>query len=129
MGKTVQKLTDKQFLAILRENGGLYARTARAIEEKYGTTFTRQAVRQRAEKHPEELKDIEEEIIDVAEEGLQTLIRKGEDRTKLRAIEIYLKTKGRTRGYIESSHIDHTSKGEQIVQNIINLGPGEKPKD
>ena len=38
----------------------------------------------------------------------------------------YLKTKGKGRGYIERSEVDHTTKGEAI--NVISLGGGDKPK-
>lgn len=115
------KLSDVQFLSILRANGGLFSRTARAIEEKYKVTFSRQAVRERALKHPKELQDIEEEIIDVAEEGLQGMIRGSDNRVKLRAIELFLKTKGYKRGYVESKHLDITTGGEPIKSEPVQI--------
>lgn len=95
-----RKVTQDEFFAILRENGGLYARTARAIESKFGVSYTRQAVKQRAERKPEVLQDIIEQNIDVAEEGLLTLMRTARnENTKLQAIKLYLSTIGRSRGY------------------------------
>lgn len=102
------KLSDEAFLAILRENGGLYARTAKAIEEQHSVTFSRQAVRQRALEHPDELKDIEEEVADSAESGLQTLMKDPDPRIKIDAIKFYLKTKGKSRGYVERTETEHS---------------------
>jgi hypothetical protein len=44
------KLTDAEFDAIYRENFGLCALTAKAIEKQYGINYSRQAVRERADK-------------------------------------------------------------------------------
>jgi hypothetical protein len=51
------KLTDEEFDRIYRENFGLCALTAKAIEMKYGIKYSRQAVRQRAEKYTQKEKD------------------------------------------------------------------------
>jgi len=109
MGKR-SRLTKAQFLEILRDNAGLYARTSRAIEKVYGFPMTRQAVRQRAEKYPEELKDIQEQTIDVAEETVLDVMRKGKDRERLDAAKFLLKTIGRIRGYVEKQEIDVVGK-------------------
>ena len=106
------KLSDKEFLAVLRESAGLYSRTVRMIKKVYDIDISRQAVRERALKHPEELEDIREENIDIAEEGLHGLIRSRNENIKLRACETYLKTIGRTRGYVEG--LDLTTKGESF---------------
>jgi hypothetical protein len=50
------KITDEQFFAALRESAGLYARAARIIEKEYGVSYTRQSVKERAERHPKYLK-------------------------------------------------------------------------
>lgn len=99
------KVTNKQFLAALRANAGLYAKTARAISKEYNIEFTRQAVRERAQKFKDVLEDIEEENLDLAEEGLHDLMKCDENNIKLRAIELYLKTKGKTRGYVERKEL------------------------
>jgi hypothetical protein len=44
------KLTDEEFDAIYRENFGLCALTAKAIQKQYGIKYSRQAVRERADK-------------------------------------------------------------------------------
>jgi len=114
-----RKISDEQFLSVLRENAGLYARTARAIEKQFGVEYSRQAVRYRAEKFPEELTDIAEENLDIAEEGLLSLMRKGSESVRLRAIEIYLKTKGKRRGYVERSEVDVNVKEIPPLPNVI----------
>ena len=99
-------LSDEQFLTILRKNGGLFSRTARAIVKEYGGTYTRQAVEKRARNFPDIIYDINEENIDIAEEGLYTLIRSENESIRLRAIELLLRTRGRKRGYVEKSELE-----------------------
>jgi len=93
-------------LAILRKNAGIYARTARAIENEFRVTMSRQAVRIRAENHSEELDDIIQESIDIAEAGLQDLMESEDERVKLQAIMFVLKTKGANRGYSEKLEVE-----------------------
>lgn len=109
-----KRLSNKEFWTILRENAGIYARTARAIQKQFGIEYSRQAVRERAEKKPELLADIIEENLDVAEEGLQALMRTKNENVKQKAIEFYLKTKGKSRGYIVQVNSDVTSNGNTI---------------
>lgn len=113
----LQKLSDEQFLSILRENGGLFAKTAEAIKKQFRVTYSRQAVRERALKFVDELEDIKEQNLDVAEEGLQTLMKSKNENVRLKAIELFLKTQGKNRGYTEKSEIDHKFQG--IKQLII----------
>lgn len=108
------KLSDNEFLTILRENAGIYARTARAINKAFpGMQYTRQAVRQRAETFKDELLDIQEENIDVAEEGLHSLMRSKNQQVQLKAINLFLQAKGRVRGY--GDRLDVTSGDKPIV--------------
>jgi len=118
MGKN-KKISDKEFLTLLRENGGLFARTSKAIKAQFDIEYSRQAVRDRALKNPKELADIEEENLDIAEEGLHSLMKSEDERIKLRSIEIYLKTKGRKRGYLEKEGVTES------VPNIV-LTPEER---
>lgn len=109
-----RRLSDKEFWTILRANAGLYARTARAIEKEFGITYSRQSVRDRAEKKPELLQDILEENLDLAEEGHISLMRSKNEKIRLNAITFYLRTKGKARGYVTQVDSDITSKGEKI---------------
>jgi len=99
-------LGETEFLTVLRENGGLYAKTAKAISEMTGIPISRQAVYQRAQNYPEVLKDIKEEIIDGAEDGLADLMKCDDNRIKLEAIKLYLKTQAKSRGYVEKQEVD-----------------------
>jgi len=101
-----KKISDKEFFAILRENAGLFARTARAIAKQFNIEYSRQAVMDRALKNKDIYNDILEENIDVAEEGLHSLMRSKIETVRMRAIELYLKTKGKNRGYIERQERD-----------------------
>lgn len=106
----IRKLSDKEFWTILRKNAGLFARTARAIEKEFGISYSRQAVRERAEKQPELLADILEETVDIAEEGLHDLMRSSLPNIKLKAIELYLKSKGSHRGYHQKEAVSHSGE-------------------
>lgn len=51
--KQTHKITDDQFRETYLENHGSNAKTARAIEKKYGITYTRQSVQERALNFPD----------------------------------------------------------------------------
>lgn len=123
---TKKRLTNKEFWTILRENAGLYARTARAIEKQFGISYSRQAVKDRAEKKPELLADILEENIDVAEEGLHSLMRSKTEKIRLQAIQLFLKTKGKDRGYSERNEI--TGKDGKDIVAQITIAPMKNAK-
>jgi len=113
LSRKVRKISDKKFLAILRENSGLFAKTADAIVKQCKVPFTRQAVRERALKHPDEFVDILEQTVDVAEDGLLTLMKSDNERIQLSAIETFLKAKAKDRGYFD--------KRELVGKNDSNL--------
>jgi len=125
MGKKVRKISDKQFLAIYRTNGGLSSRTARAITDKFGFPYSRQAVEQRAKKFPAEQLDIQEENLDVAEETIINIMRSNDRKTALRAADLYLKAKGKHRGYGDA--LDITS-GNKPIEPFSGVLPVYKPK-
>lgn len=106
----VKKISEKEFWAILRKNAGIYARTARAIQNEFGFSFSRQAVRARAEQRPDLLNDIIEETVDIAEEGLHDLMRSSLPNIRLKAIELYLKSKGSHRGYHQKEAVSHSGE-------------------
>ena len=110
-----KKISDEQFLSVLRENAGLFAQTAQAIEKQFGIKYTRQSVRSKAETFKDDLLDIYEQNLDVAEEGLLSLMNSKTDSVRLRALELYLKTKGKMRGY--------TEKTELNITGTINIEP------
>ena len=65
----------------------------------------------------EAVESIAELATDFVESKLHGRISK-DDTT---AIIFYLKTKAKKRGYIESSHIDHTTKGDKVEQ-VFKIG-------
>lgn len=113
------KLTDKEFWEELRKQGGIFARTARAIKAKYKIKYTRQAVRDRALKEPDRYDDILEENIDNAEEQLHTIfLTSRNERNRLQAVQFYLRTIGRKRGYIERQEVEHGFLSEEDRRKI-----------
>jgi hypothetical protein len=90
------KLSDEEFLNILQENGGLFSATAKAIQRKYKLRYSRQAVRERAQKHPEFLKELEEENIEKAHLTILDLMKQGKDlNIRFKAARFYVQTKGK----------------------------------
>lgn len=100
------KVSDKEFWGCLREAAGLYTRCARIIEKEYNISYTRVAVKLRAERDIDQLNDIREQNIDIAEEGLHSLMRSDLPSIRMRAIELFLKTIGRGRGYVEKKELE-----------------------
>lgn len=109
-----RKISDNEFWAVLRENSGLFSKTARAIEKQFGVRYTRQAVYARAMKNKELYEDIKEQNIDVAEDGLHSLMHSEDERVKMQAVKFFLSTQGKNRNYTEKQEIDHTSGGEPL---------------
>tara|TARA_R110002167_G_C12435729_1_gene630316 strand:- start:173 stop:607 length:435 start_codon:yes stop_codon:yes gene_type:complete len=104
------KVTDEEFWSELRKNKALYSRTARALEKKHNITYSRQAVKERAEKDKSQLNDIVEENLDVAEEVHHNLMMSKDEKIQIKAAQFYLKNKGRSRGYVETTDIQVTEK-------------------
>lgn len=115
------KLTKKQFIEILTKNAGLFNRTARHIEKEFGIKMSRQGVRERAMKYPEILAEIQENNIDIAEEGLHDLMRSKSPSIKFKAIDLYLRTKARHRGYNASMdlNIDFNAMSDEQLTYIL----------
>ncbi len=113
------KVTEKQLWDALRANGGLFARTARELSAKIGQPITRQAVRDRALKKPELLEDIKGESLDVAEEVLTSIIRGKDKRLALDATKFYLKTQGKSRGYVERIETEIQEQGSIDIERWI----------
>ena len=100
------KLSHDEFWAGVRESAGLYSRSVRLFKREYGVDITRIAVRARALRDPEQLKDIREQNLDIAEEGLHSLMRTKNENVKLRAIELYLKHQGGDRGWDDKHKLE-----------------------
>jgi len=102
------KLTNNQFWAVLRESAGIYSRAVRVAKREYGVDINRASVRERALKDLEQLEDIKEESVDIAEEGLHALMRSKNEAIRLKACERFLKSQGRSRGWGDKQELDIT---------------------
>lgn len=71
------------------------------------------------------VEDLSNVALDFAESQLHLQMKDGNASSTI----FYLKCKGRKRGYIERSAIDHTTLGDKIQPNILHLGVGTKPKE
>ena len=122
-----RKISDEEFLSYLRNNGGLYARTAKAIQDAMRIelndpdfTYTRQAVYSRVKEHEAELTDIKEELNDKAEGGLLDLMSDMDKNIVLKACSIWLKAKAGDRGWVDKKEI--TKKKITISYTKPNAG-------
>ena len=106
------KIEDRnRFIGILTKQAGNVAGACRAMNINRRTYYNWM------EKHEDfkvVVEDITEALIDDAESQLQKLIGDG----NVVAILFYLKTRAKSRGYIERSETDITSKGDKIKINI-----------
>ena len=100
----------EKFLTILAKNAGNVSAACNAFN------ITRQTYYNwvKDEGFKANVDEIQESLIDNAESKLQKLIN--EDSPV--AILFYLKTRAKSRGYIERQETDITSKGEKISINI-----------
>ena len=129
---TPHRLTDKEFWSILKANAGLYQRTATAIEKKFNRPYTRQSVKERAEKHPERLAEIKEATIDTAEGGLLGLMGSTNEGIRLKAITYYLDNQGKKRGYVKQVNAALVNRdGEDIsfASLLMKAGAESEQKD
>jgi len=103
---------DKQkFLELLSKNAGNVSRACSAMNINRRTFYNWM---EKEESFKFVVDEIQESLIDNAESELQKLIKDG----NTAAILFFLKTKAKSRGYIERQEQDITSKGEKISINI-----------
>ena len=99
----VTKLSDEEFFAAVREAGGIYSRAVVLIKKKFGIDITRQSVRERCLSNPEIMQDIKEQNIDVALEGLHSLLKSDDEKVKLGAVKYYLNNQAKHLGFNEGN--------------------------
>ena len=123
-----RSLTQKEFIQALELNGGLYSRTARWIELKYGFTISRQAIQKRAQK--DKIKAIVDQIkethLDAAENTVVKLFKSKDDRVKLQSATWYLRKQGKFRGYGDNLDIN---LGKNVTVIVDDQEPPEWVKD
>jgi hypothetical protein len=88
------------------------------IAQVTGGTYTRQAVQDRASKDPEQLDDIRESNLDLAETGMMTLAASDNEAIKLKACETILKRKGRKRGWGDKQELEINGDMNMLVEFV-----------
>ena len=103
----------EKFLELLSKNAGNVSRACKAMNINRRTYYNWYE----NDKEPAfkfVVDEIQESLIDNAESQLQMLINEGNPISIL----FFLKTKAKSRGYVERQEQDITSKGEKISINI-----------
>ena len=119
------KLTVKVFKKAVKDTGGILKDIA------HNAGVERVAVWSFLKKHPnlqELIEDEREKIVDTAEGSLYSQVKGRQEW----ATKFILKTKGRKRGYIEKSEVEHSGEATvhhsfANVYNEVNNEPGPSP--
>ena len=101
------KINKKTFKLALDGTGGIMLSIAKNLG------VTRQSVYEFCNKNPDMMqlrRNEEEKIVDIAENGLFT---QAKDKQQW-AVKYLLATKGKKRGYVEKSEVEHTGEGIKI---------------
>lgn len=105
--KNVKKITEEMVMALVEKKKGNATNIAKALKCSRQTVIARM-------NESEELKqafvDAREARIDWAESKLDTRINAGD----ITAIIFFLKTQGKSRGYVERQETDHMTGGESL---------------
>lgn len=121
---TERKISETEFVAFLRNNGGVYSRTADAITRHLrkltgdpDASYSRQAVKYRAEQLPAEvLESIEDETWDLVAGGLQDSLQSDDQGIKLKAVALGMRYLGSKYGIVEHT-VQTTKKIKVIIGN------------
>lgn len=103
-----------KFIRVLKAKAGNISETAKALK------VDRRSIYFWKEQDPafkQAIEDQTESLIDFAESKLLTSINNGSDTATI----FFLKTKGKSRGYIEKSEVDHTTRGESLNKGYEKL--------
>jgi hypothetical protein len=113
------KITKTHIIDALMKNYGNMAAAAQAL----GTT--RQNIQQRVKGSKELQKarqQAEEQAIDLAEHSILTQIKE----KNTTATIFFLKTKGRSRGWIEPQHVVHSGDIDHTIKTVVVLPPKDE---
>lgn len=101
-------------LKVLEAKCGNLSETAKALKVSRRSVYN---WLNSSKNYKEAFDDHSEALIDFAESQLLKSIKKGSDTATI----FFLKTKGKARGYVEKSEVDHTTKGESLNKALEKL--------
>lgn len=122
-----KKVSDKQFWEALRKCLGNFSSTARYLKQQHGVNITRQAVSERAKRQEDRYNNILEGSLDYAEENLFRLMNSKNESVAVRATIYFLKTRGKERGYTESSELKIEQQSPVITGFNYIVPAGKEP--
>ncbi|KEQ31198.1 hypothetical protein N180_02820 [Pedobacter antarcticus 4BY] len=116
--QTSKKPTPEKFQSVLKSKAGNVSEVAKAFKVTRKTVYN---WINGNKKFMEIFEDQIESLIDFAESKLLKSINNGSDTATI----FFLKTRGKSRGYVEKSEVDHTTKGESINKQVEKLTDDE----
>ena len=102
----------KMFLEVFKDNAGNISQTCEAVGINRRTFYH---WIDKDEKFREVVKEVEEGLIDFVESKLMMNIKEGKETSMI----FFLKTKGKHRGYVEKTEVEHS--GGLEVPPVINV--------
>lgn len=121
MATAYKKPDLEKFKRVLKAKAGNISEVAKALKVSRSIVYLWM---NEDEEFRQACDDNNESLIDFAESKLLTSINNGSDTATI----FFLKTKGRNRGYVEKSEIDHTTKGESLNKGYEKLTDEELEK-
>jgi hypothetical protein len=109
-----KKPTVEALLKVLAAKGGNLSETAKAFKVNRRSVYH---WLNSSEAYKSAYEDQQESMIDFAESKLMQSINNGSDTATI----FFLKTRAKSRGYVEKSEVDHTTKGESINKEVEKL--------
>lgn len=115
------KKKKEQFIEVLKQNGGVISKACETINISRGTFYV---WKETDAEFAEQYREVEEWMVDFVERKLMEQINDGDTTATI----FYLKTKGKSRGYVEKVQLDGNFNNEVKI-TYVQSGAGFANKE